>query len=83
MEQYLSTFEDLYCVVANSIELVHSTKDFHTFTMAKDFTFLPLTLSRHFLERFHMALLSPCCHLDFAVEDFLALITADVTAIFT
>ena len=54
----------------------------HLVTKAKNFTFLPLTLSRHFLERFRMALLPPCCHLDFAVEDFLALIATDVTAIF-
>ena len=83
MELCLSTFEVQDCVVANSIELIDSARDSHIFTKTKDFTFLLLTSSRHFLVHFHMVQQSPCCHLDSARKDFLALVTTRVAAIFT
>lgn len=82
MELYLSIFDDQEYVVANSTGLIHSAEDSHTFTKTKDFTFLLLTSSRHFLVHFHMVQQSPCCHLDSARKDFLALVTTRVATIF-
>ena len=82
MELYLSIFDVQDCVVANSTELIDSAEDLHIFTKTKDFTFLLLTLSRDFLVHFHMVQQSPCCHLDSARKNFLALVTTRVVAIF-
>ncbi len=76
-----SLFVGYDCGVANSVELVHSAKDSHTFIKTKDFTFLLLTLSRHFLVQDHWVLQSPWCFLNFARLCLLALLTPSVTAV--
>ena len=69
-------------MAANSIGLIHSAKDSHTFIKTKHFPFLPLTLPRHFLVHFHLVLRSPYCYLDFAMVDILDLVTASAVALF-